>query len=50
MTEQKPDSAAGASRWEAPAAVSSRPATDLAAAAEQLLTGGSRQLDSAALA
>ena len=33
----------------APAAGSSRPATDLAAAAEQLLTGGSRQLDSAAL-
>ena len=49
MTEQKPDSAAGASRWEAPAAVSLRPATDLAAASEQLLTGGSRQLDSAAL-
>ena len=49
MTEQKPDSAAGASRWEAPAAASLRPATDLAAASEQLLTGGSRQLDSAAL-
>lgn len=47
MTEQTPDNA-GASRWEAPAG-SSRPATDLAAAAEQLLSGGSRQLDSAAL-
>ncbi len=41
--------AAGAPRWEAPAAGSSRPATDLAAAAAQLLKGGSRQLDSAAL-
>lgn len=50
MTEQTPDpTAAGASRWEAPAAGSSRPATDLAKAAEQLLTGGARQLDSAAL-
>ena len=49
MTEQKPDPAAGASRWEAPAAGSLRPATDLAAASEQLLDGGSRQLDSAAL-
>ena len=41
--------AAGASRWEAPAAGSLRPATDLAAASEQLLSGGARQLDSAAL-
>ncbi len=49
MTEQRPESAAGASRWEAPAAGSSRPATDLSAAAEQLLAGGARQLDSAAL-
>ena len=49
MTEQTPDPAAGASRWEAPAAGSLRPASDLAAASEQLLAGGSRQLDSAAL-
>ena len=49
MAEHKPDSAAGASRWEAPAAGSSRPATDLSAASEQLLTGSARQLDSAAL-
>jgi [protein-PII] uridylyltransferase len=48
MTKQTPDPAAGASRWEAPAAGSSRPANDLATAAGQLL-GGSRQLDSAAL-
>src|SRR3954447_10358830 len=60
MTEQTPHSAderlreeqnnaAGASRWEAPAAGSLRPATDLSAASEQLLSGGARQLDSAAL-
>ena len=62
MTEQTPDPAAGAphassgpSRWRAPAcwgapaAGSLRPATDLAAASEQLLSGGARQLDSAAL-
>jgi [protein-PII] uridylyltransferase len=49
MTKQTPDPAAGAPRWEAPAAGSSRPATDLSKAAEQLLTGGARQLDSAAL-
>ena len=49
MTKQTPDPAAGAPRWEAPAAGSSRPATDLSAAAEQLLGGGARQLDSAAL-
>ena len=33
MTKQTPDPAAGASRWEAPAAGSSRPANDLATAA-----------------
>ncbi len=56
MTEQKPDSAAGTSRpvgpkpaKGVPAAGTPRPATDLAAAAEQLLAVGSRQLDSAAL-
>ncbi|MCW2690054.1 MAG: (protein-PII) uridylyltransferase, partial [Mycobacterium sp.] len=49
MTKQTPDPAAGASRWEAPAAGSSRPASDLAAASEQLLSGGPRHLDSAAL-
>ena len=49
MTKQTPDSAAGASRGEAPAAGSLRPATDLSAASRQLLSGGSRQLDSAAL-
>src|SRR6201984_3196290 len=48
MTEKTPDPAAGASRWVAPAAGSLRPATDLAAASEQLLSGGARQLDSAA--
>jgi [protein-PII] uridylyltransferase len=56
MTEQTPDPAAGATRWVgprpargAPAAASVRPATDLVAATEQLLSGGARQLDSAAL-
>src|SRR5947208_16748214 len=49
MTEQKPDSAAGAPRWVAPAAGSPRPATDLVAACEQLVAGSARQLDSAAL-
>src|ERR1700704_861945 len=56
MTEQTPDPAAGAphassgpTRWEAPAAGSSRPATDLAAASQNLLGSGARQLDSAAL-
>lgn len=48
MTKQIPDPAAGAPRWEAPAAGSSRPATDLAAATQQLLDGGAR-LDTAAL-
>lgn len=49
MKDSNSRSAAGASRWERPAAVSSRPATDLKAAAEQLLSGSARQLDSAAL-
>ncbi|WP_319446951.1 MULTISPECIES: [protein-PII] uridylyltransferase [unclassified Mycobacterium] len=49
MAKQTPDPAAGADRWKAPAAGSSRPAKDLATAAEQLLKGGARQLDSAAL-
>ena len=49
MTDTTPDPAAGAPRWEAPPAGSSRPAKDLANAAEQLLRGGARQLDSAAL-
>ncbi|GAB5895090.1 [protein-PII] uridylyltransferase [Mycolicibacterium mageritense] len=47
MTEKQPQSA-GASRSEAPAG-SSRPATDLAAAIGQLLSGSTRQLDAAAL-
>jgi len=49
MTKQTPDPAAGASRWEAPVAGSSRPATDLAKASAHLLNGGAKQLDSAAL-
>lgn len=49
MTDQTPDPATGAPRWIAPAAGSPRPATDLVKAAEQLLEGGARQLDSAAL-
>ncbi len=49
MTQRSRDSAAGASRWEAPAAGSSKPAKDLAKACQQLLEGGQRQLDSAAL-
>ncbi|MDY6999187.1 MAG: [protein-PII] uridylyltransferase [Actinomycetota bacterium] len=49
MTERKADPAAGAPRWVRPAAGSFRPATDLAAAAAQLLVGGPRQLDAAAL-
>ncbi|ORB32510.1 [protein-PII] uridylyltransferase [Mycolicibacterium parafortuitum] len=49
MKDSTSKPAAGASRWERPAAVSSRPATDLVAAAEQLLSGSGRQLDSAAL-
>lgn len=51
--KQTPDPAAGASRKEAPAAGSSfdqpKPANDLAKAVQQLLTGGTRQLDSPAL-
>jgi len=47
--KQTPESAAGASRWEAPAAASSKPASDLAAAVKNLLSGGGRQLDSAEL-
>ena len=51
MTEQQPDSIhepAGTSGQEGPVG-SPRPATDLAAASQQLLAGGSRQLDAAAL-
>src|ERR1700741_1030844 len=48
MTEQTPDSAAGAPTG-ARAAGSSPPAADPAAACEPLLSGGARQLDSAAL-
>ncbi|GJF10973.1 bifunctional uridylyltransferase/uridylyl-removing enzyme [Mycolicibacterium cyprinidarum] len=49
MTGQKQDPAAGAPRWVRPAAGSSRPATDLVAAAEQLVAGNSPPLDAAAL-
>lgn len=52
MTMQTPDSAAGAddtSVSPASAAGSTRPASDLSAAVEQLLTGGARRLDSVAL-
>ncbi len=49
MTGQEQRPAAGAPRWVRPAAGSFRPATDLVAAAEQLVAGGARQLDSAAL-
>ena len=49
MTDQTRDPAAGASRWEAPAAGSPRPATDLAKATEQLVKAGGKQLDSTAL-
>jgi [protein-PII] uridylyltransferase len=48
MAKQKRDSAVGASRTEAPAAASSKAATDLTAAIEKLLSN-SRHLDSAAL-
>ncbi|UXA19747.1 [protein-PII] uridylyltransferase [Mycobacterium sp. SMC-4] len=44
-----PQPAAGHSRWERPAAGSARPATDLTAAAQQLVSGGNRPLDAAAL-
>ncbi len=49
MKQQSPDPAAGASRWDAPAAGSPRPAKDLVAATDQLLSAGARQLDAAAL-
>ena len=49
MIKHTRNSAAGASRWEAPAAGSSKPAKDLAAACKQLLEGGQRQLDSVEL-
>lgn len=49
MTKYTRDSAAGAPRWEAPAAASLKPAKDLAKACQQLLEGGQRQLDSVAL-
>ena len=49
MTQQTPDPAAKAASAQAPAAGSPRPAKDLVAASEQLLAGGPRHLDSAAL-
>jgi [protein-PII] uridylyltransferase len=49
MTQQTPDPAAEATGVQASAAGSPRPAKDLVAAAEQLLAGGPRHLDSAAL-
>ncbi|MGD9620550.1 MAG: [protein-PII] uridylyltransferase [Mycolicibacterium sp.] len=49
MTGRSSDPAAGAPRWVRPAAGSLRPATDLVAAAGQLLVGGSRPLTAAAL-
>src|SRR5262245_628523 len=49
MRKRSSDPAAGTSRWEAPAAGSARPASDLVAATEQLLSGGPRQLGTAAL-
>lgn len=49
MTGQPKDPAAGTPRWVRPAAGSLRPATDLVAAADQLLTGSSRHLASAVL-
>lgn len=47
MTKRAADSAAG--RWTPPAVESTHPATDLAAAGRQLLDGGQRRLDAAAL-
>lgn len=47
MTERTTHSAAG--EWEPPAAGSSHPATDLAAAGRQLLAGDQRRLDAVAL-
>jgi [protein-PII] uridylyltransferase len=49
MKQQTPDPAAGASRWDAPAVGSPRPAKDLVAATDQLLSAGARQLDATAL-
>jgi [protein-PII] uridylyltransferase len=49
MRKRSTDSAVGPAHWEAPAAGSSRPASDLATASAQLLSGAARQLDSAAL-
>ena len=49
MTQQTPDPAAEDASASASAAGSPRPAKDLVAATEQLLAGGSRHLDSAAL-
>ncbi|CAJ1583997.1 [protein-PII] uridylyltransferase [[Mycobacterium] wendilense] len=46
---QQPDPAAGSSRWEAPAAGASKPATDLTSAVEHLLANAGRQLDAAGL-
>ncbi|MEZ0342611.1 [protein-PII] uridylyltransferase [Mycobacterium sp. pV006] len=46
---KNPQPVAGPPHWERPAAGSARPATDLTAAAKQLLSGGNRPLDSAAL-
>lgn len=48
-SREEHSTAAGAPQWVVPAAASSRPANDLAAAIKQLLTGGARQLDSAGL-
>jgi hypothetical protein len=47
MTKRTNDSVAG--RWKPPATESLHPATDLAAANRQLLDGGQRRLDAAAL-
>ena len=47
MIKRVSDSAAG--RWKPPATESLHPATDLAAASRQLLDGGPRHLDAAAL-
>ncbi|MGE2690683.1 [protein-PII] uridylyltransferase [Mycolicibacterium pulveris] len=49
MTELTPDPALGEPASAAPGAGSARPATDLAAACKQLLSGSTGQLDSAAL-
>ena len=49
MRKQARDPASGGSRWEAPEAGSPRPASDLVAASEQLLSAGARHLDTAAL-